>query len=267
MPRKRPPVTLLTDFDDFYVAAMRGVVASHTDAPVHDIYHEVPPQDVDAAAFILRNVVPYYPGGTVHCVVVDPGVGTERRSLAVEAGGQFLVGPDNGVLVPAARELADEEEPAFYDAPYDDPESHTFHGRDVFAPQAARVAAEGIEVVGGERIEPVELDLGAPEFDEDIEARATVVYVDQFGNAVTNLSAKEVLKHVGYGDELTVDGRTVPFERTYAAVKRGKVLALVGSHGNLEFAAREASGAESLELSAGDEVKVSVADQKDTKEN
>jgi len=88
-----PPVTLLTDFDDFYVAAMRGVIASHTDAPAHDIYHEVPPQDVRAAAFILRNVAPYYPDGTVHCVVVDPGVGTERRSLVVEAAVSFLSDP------------------------------------------------------------------------------------------------------------------------------------------------------------------------------
>ncbi|MFW5983731.1 MAG: SAM hydrolase/SAM-dependent halogenase family protein [Halobacteria archaeon] len=138
----KPPVTLLTDFDDFYVAAMRGVVASHG-VPVVDIYHEVPPQDVRAAAFILRNVAPYFPDGTVHCVVVDPGVGTERRSLVAEAGGQYFVGPDNGVLVPAARELGGDDA-RFYDAPYEDPESHTFHGRDVFAPQAALVAAKGV---------------------------------------------------------------------------------------------------------------------------
>jgi len=263
---RKSPVTLLTDFDDFYVAAMRGVVASIADAPVHDIYHEVPPQDVRAAAFILRNVAPYYPDGTVHCVVVDPGVGTERQSLVVEAGDQYLVGPDNGVLVPTARVLAGENA-RFYDAPYDEPESHTFHGRDVFAPQAARVAADGIDAVAGERVEPVTLDSGVPKFDEEGEARAEVVYVDRFGNAVTNLRGIELLSAIDYGATLRVDGRTLPFRRTYAAVSEGEPLALVGSHGNLEIAAREASGAESLELSAGDEVVVGVDEQKDTKEN
>jgi len=249
----KPPVTLLTDFDDFYVASMRGVVLSHG-VPVYDIYHDVPPQNVRAAAFILRNVAPYFPDGTTHCVVVDPGVGTERRSLVVEAGGQYLVGPDNGVLVPAARKLA-EGDPTFYDAPYEDPDSHTFHGRDVFAPQAARVAAEGVDAVAGERVEPVALDLGAPAFD-DGEARATVVYVDRFGNAVTNIDGDELLRRVGYGGKLLVDGRILPFERTYAAAGRSEPLALVGSHGNLELAAREASGAEALGLSSGDEVVV-----------
>lgn len=247
----KTPVTLLTDFDDFYVAAMRGVVVSHG-VPVYDIYHEVPPQNVRAAAFILRNVAPYFPDGTVHCVVVDPGVGTERRSLVVEAGEQYLVGPDNGVLVPAARELDDD--PTFYDAPYDDPESHTFHGRDVFAPQAARVATEGIRSVADASVEPIELDVGAPAFDG--EARAEVVYVDRFGNAVTNLDGDEVVRRVGYGGEVVVDGRILPFERTYAAVDRGETLALVGSHGGFEIAAREASGADALGVSAGDEITV-----------
>lgn len=249
-----PPVTLLTDFDDFYVASMRGVVASHG-VPVVDIYHEVPPQDVCAAAFILRNVAPYFPEGTVHCVVVDPGVGTDRCSLVVEAGNQYLVGPDNGVLVPAARELAGDEEPTYYDAPYDEPASHTFHGRDVFAPQAAKVASEGVEAVAGDRIEPVTFDADAPTF-ENGEVRATVVYVDRFGNAVTNIEGDDALARIDYGDEVVVDGRHLPFERTYAAVERGESLALIGSHGNLEIAAREASGADALNLSLGEEVLV-----------
>jgi S-adenosylmethionine hydrolase len=274
MPQNRPPVTLLTDFDDFYVAAMRGVVASITDAPIHDIFHRVPPQDVRAAAFILRNVAPYFPDGTVHCVVVDPGVGTERRSLVVEAGDQYLVGPDNGVLVPTARELVErndeEDEPRYYDAPYGEPESHTFHGRDVFAPQAGRVAEEGIEAVAGERVEPVTLDIGVPTFkatDDSHEAHAEVVYVDRFGNAVTNLNEDEVLRVTGYGATLEVNGSNLPFERTYASVGEGEPLALIGSHGNLEISANQASGADILDLSTGDEVVVSVSTSEDTKEN
>jgi len=258
-----PPVTLLTDFNDFYVAAMRGVVASRTDAPVHDVFHRVPPQDVRAAAFILKNVAPYYPEGTVHCVVVDPGVGTDRRSLVVEAGGQYLVGPDNGVLVPTARELTDEgdEEPRYYDAPYENPESNTFHGRDVFAPQAARVADGGVGTVAGERVEPVALELVEPSF-EGGKARAEVVYVDRFGNAVTNLSGEEVMREAGYGGKVSVNGRVLPFECTYADVATGEPLALVGSHGMFEVAANQASGADALGLSSGNEVTVRV----DTKE-
>ena len=272
MSRNRPPVTLLTDFDDFYVAAMRGVVSSLTDAPVHDIYHEVPPQDVRAAAFILRNVAPYFPDGPVHCVVVDPGVGTERRSLVVEAGGQYLVGPDNGVLVPTARELANEhdDEPTFYEAPYDEPKSNTFHGRDVFAPQAGRVAEEGVEAVAGERVEPVTFDTDAPKFEtteDGYEARVEVVYIDRFGNAVTNLSGDEVLRIADYGTVLRAYGHVLPFERTYASVGKGEPLALIGSHGNLEISANQASGADVLDLSAGDEVVVSVSTSEDTKEN
>jgi S-adenosylmethionine hydrolase len=263
-------VTLLTDFDDFYVASMRGVVSSLTDAPVQDIFHRVPPQDVRAAAFILRNVAPYYPDGTVHCVVVDPGVGTERRSLVVEAGDQFLVGPDNGVLVPAARELAEDDEPSCYDAPYDEPESHTFHGRDVFAPQAGRVAEEGVEDVADERVEPVTFEMDAPTFDmkeDGYESHSEVIYIDRFGNAVTNLSGDEVLRVTEYGATLEVNGRTLPFERTYASVGEDEPLALIGSHGNLELSANQASGADILDLSAGDEVVVSVEASEDTKES
>jgi len=268
---KNPPVTLLTDFDDFYVASMRGVVSSLTDAPIHDIFHRVPPQDVRAGAFILRNVAPYFPDGTVHCVVIDPGVGTERRSLVVEAGNQFLAGPDNGVLVPAARELAgDNGEPVFYDAPYDEPESHTFHGRDVFAPQAGRVAEKGIKAVAGERVEPVTLDMDAPKFDateDGYEVHTEVIYIDRFGNAVTNLSGNEVLRVTEYGATLDVNGRHLPFERTYADVSKGEPLVLIGSHGKLEISANQASGADTLDLSAGDEVVVSVEASEDTKEN
>jgi hypothetical protein len=274
MTRNRPPVTLLTDFDDFYVAAMRGVVSSLTDAPIHDIFHRVPPQDVRAGAFILRNVAPYYPDGTVHCVVVDPGVGTERRSLVVEAGDQFLVGPDNGVLVPAARELVErndeEDEPRYYDAPYDEPESHTFHGRDVFAPQAGRVAEEGVEDIAGERVEPVKFDMDASTFnatEDGYEAHAEVVYIDRFGNAVTDLSGDEVLRVTEYGATLDVNGRNLPFERTYASVGESEPLTLIGSHGNLELSANQDSGADILDLSAGDEVVVSVEASKDTKES
>jgi hypothetical protein len=177
-------------------------------------------------------------------------------------------------LVPAARELASEgkedDEPRYYDAPYGEPESHTFHGRDVFAPQAGRVAEEGIEAVASERVEPVTLDIGVPTFEtteDGYETRVEVVYIDRFGNAVTNLNEDEVLRVTGYGAILCVNERTLPFERTYASVAEGETLALIGSHGNLEIAAREASGADALDLSAGDEVVVSVSTSEDTKEN
>ena len=143
-------VTLLTDFGagSPYPAAMKGVIVSLApDALIVDLTHEIAPQNVQEGAFVLWSVVREFPEGTVHCAVVDPGVGTERRGLVLRAGGQLLVGPDNGLLVPAARALDEGDEGGEPQAFVLANErymrkrvSYTFHGRDVFAPVAAHLA-------------------------------------------------------------------------------------------------------------------------------
>src|SRR6056297_2694765 len=135
-------ITLTTDFGSPYPAAMKGVICQRTDARIEDIAHDLPRQDVRAAAFWLTQTLPYFPPA-VHCVVVDPGVGTDRAALVVRAGDHALVGPDNGVLLPAARTLPNQSGEGtgieVFRWVYEDPESSTFHGRDVFAPAAATV--------------------------------------------------------------------------------------------------------------------------------
>lgn len=248
-------VTLLTDFDDFYVAAMKGVILQETDARITDIYHAVPPQNVRAAAFMLQNVAPWFPRDTVHCVVIDPSVGTDRRAIVVEAGDQYFVGPDNGVLIPAARELG---EPGVYDVPYE-AESNTFHGRDVFAPTAARIA-EGERTYSDESIKDyVELSLPEPEF-QDGGVEGEVVYVDRFGNAITNIPGDDVLDNLEFGDQIVVNGAHLAFEDTYARVERGQPVCTIGSHGNFEVSVNQGSGSKAMGITQGDQVTLGFRD-------
>src|SRR6056297_1502006 len=181
-------ITLTTDFGSPYPAAMKGVICQRTDARIEDIAHDLPRQDVRAAAFWLTQTLPYFPPA-VHCVVVDPGVGTDRAALVVRAGDHALVGPDNGVLLPVARELADEYE--VFTWAYDDPASSTFHGRDVFAPAATAVHEAGVDALEGlARTAPTDdyVDLRFPEPRVEADhAVGEVLVVDDFGNAITNV--------------------------------------------------------------------------------
>ncbi|MGV3710643.1 MAG: SAM hydrolase/SAM-dependent halogenase family protein, partial [Gemmatimonas sp.] len=182
-----PIVTLLTDFGtaDGYVAEMKGVIASAApDVSVMDMSHDIPPQDIDAARLALARYWRRFPVGTVHLAVVDPGVGTERRAIAVSSGGRYLVGPDNGVLSPSL--FAPDAECVGLPVPVN--ASRTFHGRDVFAPAAASLAS-GVPLQS----------LGEPLFDAirrrtpeaqrrgDGNVVGEVISIDRFGNAITNL--------------------------------------------------------------------------------
>jgi S-adenosylmethionine hydrolase len=237
-------ITLLTDFgtSDGYVGEVKGVLLSGAaGAVVVDISHEVGAQDVDGARLAVARYWRRFPKGTVHLVVVDPGVGSSRAAIAVASDERFLVGPDNGVLSPAllARDARAVELPLPAHA------SNTFHGRDVFAPAAALLAA-------GTRLE----ELGAP-FDSPIirrtpEARrlddgrvlGEVISVDRFGNLITNIVAMN-------GGRVDIASRSLDVRRAYADVRAGEITALVGSLGFVEVAVRDGSAAATLGVGRG----------------
>jgi S-adenosyl-L-methionine hydrolase (adenosine-forming) len=242
-----PIVTLLSDFGttDSYVAEMKAAILAFVrNAMLVDVTHEVPPQDVDRARLLLERYWQRFPPGTVHLVVVDPGVGTARRALAVECGHARLVGPDNGVLSPA---LSHREARAVELLP-SARASATFHGRDILAPAAAALAlgtplAQLGRPVASPRLVTTPVPTPRPGGAMD----GIVLTFDRFGNAVTNLTA---------GDDtgertVEVASRVVPLRRTYADVAPGEPLALVGSSGLVEIAVRDGNAAHRLGLEQG----------------
>jgi len=253
-------ITFTTDFGlrDPYVAEMKGVILGITGGatPLVDVTHEVQRHDVAEAALALEAAAPFFPAGTIHLAVVDPGVGTSRRGLVVAARGQLFVGPDNGLLTPF---LTGDEWSAFEIAstahrlPV---VSRTFHGRDVFAPAAAYLAGGLVPAQLGPAVaDPVRLAWA--EMREVAGAIAgSVVHVDRFGNLVTSIHADSV-PGLGTGTRLRVSGRLLRMVGTYGDLDRGEVGALRGSSGRLEIAAREASAADLLKARRGTAVIVS----------
>jgi len=248
-------ITLSSDFGSPYPAAMRGVICRESSARIVEVSHEFPRQDVRATAFWLREILPEFPPAA-HCVVVDPGVGTDRAALAVDAGEHVLVGPDNGVLIPPARALAGDDELTVYDVPIDDPASSTFHGRDVFAPAAARIHdAASVDAVDGlTRADSwVDLEFPAPTPVED-GVNGRVLTVDDFGNAITNVPGATLDDHLG--EAVTVNGVWAPARRTYATVDAGNRVVTVGSHGNVELAVNQGRGDDRFSVSPGSRVRL-----------
>jgi len=239
-------ITLLTDFGSFYPAQMKGVILAKLkdkDVTFVDIAHDIPPQDVRAGAFALLSSARYFPSGTVHVAVVDPGVGTGRLGLVVESGGQLFVGPDNGLLQPAAQSLGS---PQAYKIARKFEASSTFHGRDVFAPVAALLAAGEKPASLGPRVRPKTLSFGEPKrTDSGIEA--TVIYIDRFGNLILNMQ-----KLPAFG--LSLKGIKLKKVRTYAEGRRIEPLITLGSHGFAEIAVNQGSAAEVFCLKTGDRI-------------
>lgn len=258
----RPVLAFLTDFGlhDHYVGAMKGAALDVCpDATLVDITHDIPPQDIVAAAYELAAAVPYFPTATVFVVVVDPGVGGGRRGIAVEIGGRRFVGPDNGlltmVLARAPREAVravEIVEPRFVRPTV----SRTFEGRDRFAPAAAWLAAGvRLEELGPPVTDLTMLDLPAPAVHADA-VIGTIVRIDRFGNLMTNVDEAllgawrgEVVVHLG---SVEIAGLV----RTYADAAPGACCALVGSSGALEVAVNGGSAAAMLRLERGAVVQV-----------
>jgi S-adenosylmethionine hydrolase len=256
-------VVFLSDFgaSDWYVAAMKGSVLSRApDATLVDLSHAVPPGDIAHADFLLEQTWRWYPAETVFVVVVDPGVGTARRAIAVRAAERMFVGPDNGVLTSALEEPDAEVRlinPARASA---GALSATFHGRDLFAPAAA-VLAEGAAFasIGDVIRDAVQVARSRPSLDGE-RAEAHVVYVDRFGNAITDLREGELREWLGERGKLVVRAGTAEIaglSRTYSDAPAGTPLALIGSTGRLEIAIADAHAGTRLGLAPGSVVTLS----------
>lgn len=261
-------VTLLTDFGtaDYFAGAMKGaVLAANPRAQVVDITHDIPAHDVEAGAFTLAAACEAFPPGTVHAAVVDPGVGSARRALAVAASGQLFVGPDNGLFGHVYERAADlrvfrlNDESYFRPAP-----SATFHGRDVFAPVAGALSRGVVPAQLGVEIKDfVRLPLARPRRLSGGTLEAAVIHVDRFGNLVTNLTPRDIpQEEVAAGRvRLLVGAREVRrFRRFYAeeAGEPSEPFAVWGSAGFLELAVNRGSAARSLDARRGQEIRVSL---------
>lgn len=253
-------ITLLSDFGSSspYPAEMKAVLASSCEAVCIDITHDVPRHDLRTGAYILSAVARTTPAGTVHLAVVDPEVGTTRRPLIIASGGQFFVGPDNGLLLPAATRLG---RPIAFEiiAPeiLQGVTSPTFHGRDVFAPAAARLVRGAPPQALGRAIDDfVDLTLGTGRRVGNA-LRGEVLYVDAFGNLITNIPAGEVRRD-GTLIDLTVGRRRTraAAAQTYADVARGAIAVVSGSDGLLEVAVREGSAATRFSADRGAKVRI-----------
>ena len=252
-------ITLTTDFGtrDTYVAEMKGVILSIAgDVHVVDITHEVAPHDLLEGALALEAAAPRFPAATIHVAVVDPGVGTARRGLAVASRDQMFVGPDNGLFTPfldgrswLAWELRAAE---FRRAEV----SHTFHGRDIFAPAAAHLA-RGVEParLGPPVTDPVRVKSPALQVSEG-RIGGAVVHVDRFGNLVTSIHA-DAIASLGSGVTVRVAGKSLPLVRTYGELGRNDPGALVGSRNRLEIPVNAGSAAKTLRAGRGTPVVVS----------
>jgi len=251
------PIVLLTDFGlrDPFVGVMKCVIEGiATGARVIDLVHEVPPQDVRAGAVALSTSLAYLPKGAIVAAIVDPGVGTERRAIAMKTERAIFLAPDNGLLTLVRRaskkvQIRALENRRLFLADV----STTFHGRDVFAPVAARLARGlSFDRVGPRIASIVELELGDP-VRKGTGSEGEVLTIDRYGNALTNVPGD----WVDEGDRVLVRGKPIAkIARTYGAVAIGRAVAMIGSSGTVEIAVNQGDAARRFRLAPGDRVHI-----------
>lgn len=248
------PIVLLTDFghQDGYVGIMKGVIHGiHPAARVIDLAHDLPPQSIDAARFILWNSYKYFPEGSIFVCVVDPGVGSERKIHVYQTQKHIFVVPDNGVL-----DFVLAEQSIRYAFELEHPSlrlgeiSNTFHGRDLFAPAAAHLARDFVITQVGPSLQGYQIP-PSPFIDPEESQEGRVIHIDRYGNLITNFQAP-----AEQGLVFSLADRQILSCQTYAAVEEGDFLALRGSHGLWELACRNGNLAEKLQAGYGTKVKV-----------
>lgn len=253
-------MTLTTDFGtgDGYVGAMKGVILQRApNTRVVDIAHDIEPHNVAAGAYCLCQAAPYFPDGTIHVAVVDPGVGTAlRKPVIIDNGGQWYIGPDNGLfslVAPSPRAVYAIESAAFMRPQV----SSTFHGRDIFAAAAGALAA-GIPASQAGAVVSLRgrLTLGTPRNQGDIPpgtSLGTVVYIDHFGNLITDVSRADLPPNPTF----RIGGHVIDkLSATYGDVAAGELVAYIGSADTLEIGVREDHAARTLGLSRGAHVEI-----------
>ncbi len=256
-------VTLLTDFGlyDQYVAAVKGVILQIAPkVTIVDVTHQVAPHNVLQAAFVLRQVFDCFPAETVHVAVVDPGVGMVRPIIAARYSGQFIIAPDNGLVSLVHRDFVLEELRAVQNPMlFRKNISASFHGRDILAPVAGHVARTGrITEVGPATDKLALLNLPTAAVAADGRIRGQILYIDHFGNALTNIERADLERAARRrsGLSVKVGEQQVPIHQVYGQVPAGTPVALVGSANTLEIAVNQGSAARQLGLTAGQDVTV-----------
>lgn len=251
-----PLITLTTDFGtaDHFVGAMKGVIATICPkATVVDLTHELPPYDVAEAAFVFEEARRWFPKKTIHVAVVDPGVGSARRPLLVEAGGHSFIGPDNGIFSQVLRKEKAKARIITNDKLFLKPTSTTFHGRDIFAACAAHRALGLAPARFGKLTEDaLRLNIGAVTRLSKRQWSGSVLHIDRFGNLVTSFSLEEYPWLADRPFEFTIGFESVAQRAShYAECEHGELYAVIGSSGYMEIVQREASAAKRLGVVAG----------------
>ena len=261
-------ISLLTDFglQDPYVGIMKGVILSiHPEAKIVDISHQIQPQDVAQAALILQSAYRFFPDGTIHICVVDPGVGSGRSIVAVQTDRFRFLSPDNGLLGPLLSRERCESVVRVSNPDYTlKTISRTFHGRDIFAPAGAHLA-RGVAIENlGPPINPkdlLRLSLPEPVYTSDGTLTGTILTIDHFGNLISNITLEDIDKLIGsQTDKLIVSlGRHAihGLSASYSNVATHHPLAIIGSHGYLEIAVNSGNARQFFQVNHGDPVKLS----------
>jgi S-adenosyl-L-methionine hydrolase (adenosine-forming) len=254
-----PIIALITDFGtrDWYVASIKGKILNYCpDARMVDVTHEIRPGDIHAASYVLASCISDFPEGTIFLCVVDPGVGTDREAILGHICGYTVICPNNGLVTYAIKRFP-ETINVFYEILYksteEDTISNTFHGRDVFAPVAGKIAASliTIEDLGQNISNPVLLNLPKPEIRKGVISGA-ITYIDKFGNVITNISQTELnlfsIKPTAF---VETKGTRIPLKATFGEVEEGQPLTYIGSNGFLEIGMNRRHAAKEMKLSVG----------------